>query len=50
MALAGECEDRAVMDESVDDGRCGYLVRKDLGPFLKCQVRDKDDVATFVAT
>jgi hypothetical protein len=48
VALAGECKDSAVMHESVDDGRGGHLIGKDLGPLLERQVRRERDASTFV--
>jgi hypothetical protein len=35
VALAGEREYCAVMNEPVDDGRCRHLVGEDLCPFLE---------------
>jgi hypothetical protein len=48
MALAGEREDDAVMDESIDDGGGSHLVGKDLRPLLERQVRRERDAAAFV--
>jgi hypothetical protein len=48
MALPGEGEHGSVMDESIDDGRCGHLVGKHLRPLLERQVRRQRNAAAFV--
>jgi len=49
VALAREAEDGAVMDESVDDGRCSHLVRKDLRPLFERQIRGQRNAAALVS-
>jgi hypothetical protein len=49
VALAGEREDSAMMDEPVDDGGRGHLVGKDLRPLLEGQVRRKRNASSFVS-
>jgi len=39
VTFAGEREDSAVMNESIDDGSSGHLVGKDLCPLFERQVR-----------
>ena len=49
MALAGECEDGTVVNESVNDCGWGHLVGEDLGPFFKRQIGRKRDAPPFVS-
>ena len=48
MTFAGECEDGAVMDETIDDGYGGHFVGKDLRPLLEWKVGRERDAASFV--
>ena len=49
MALTGELEDHAVVDESVYDDAGGHRVREHLGPVCKCQVRRYSNACAFIA-
>lgn len=49
MASAAKFEDRAVVDESIDDGRRGHRIGEDLGPLLEGQVSCDGDAPLFVS-
>jgi hypothetical protein len=49
VALAGELEDDAVVNEPIDDYACGHWVGEHLGPVGKRQVRCQSDACAFIA-
>jgi len=49
VALAGKCEDSAVMNKPIYYSRCGHLVGKNLGPLFEGQIRGQRDAATLVS-